>query len=160
MIPVAGLQRSPAAIPHSASLCVLALAWIGLLSAIYASIMSYNGVNYALGLAASIAFSMVVIYAILRVTKKPDRYLQTITASFGAGAVLLLVQIALAFLLVAGISPRVAAWLFLLILAWSLLIDGFILSKSLEIDMMPASVMALVIMVMQMAVLQALPELR
>lgn len=118
--------------------------------------MDYDGPQYARNFIVSVLLSCGFIYVLLAMRKKQARYLQTITASFGVSAVLLVVQIGLGLLVVGDFSQALTAWLFFFVLGWSLLIDTHIISSAIDVDRFPAAGIALVLFLIQASAVQAL----
>lgn len=151
IIPIVLLRRGPQDLPYSQRLCLFALALSALTSFIYGEILPDGSGGILITFMLTVAFATAVLFLLLSMTGKRARYLQTLTAFFGASVVFGVFNIGIALLLVAGASGSLLSSLYIMLLAWSLLVDGHILSAALDIDKLPACGIALLLFVLQLS---------
>ena len=76
------------------------------------------------------------VWLVLALFRYPNRFVQTTSALLGAETVLTLIEIPV--LSLAGFengevdTPNIGTWLFLLLILWSIDINGFVLSRALQ----------------------------
>ncbi len=119
------------------------------------------GLRDGLLLVVVIAFAIGIglIFGLLRIAGRRERFLQTMTAVLVVGVVFKLVLMPM----IIGVLPLpqpgdaptmsqgVLAWLVLGLLVWNLVVDGHILRHALEIKLGQGVLLALVVMLVQLA---------
>lgn len=141
------LRRAPQDLPASDALFSMALAadlLVGLLLTVT------GGLSFGAGLAQSVVdilFMLVLLNGALRLVKRTARFSQTATALLGSSAVLGL----LALFPISLISPgeqtgqsAIAALMFLVLVAWSILVSGHILRHTFDIRLSQGALIAVI----------------
>lgn len=157
MLPIALFQRSPADLPHSSALCFWAITWAFVLSVSADVLMGYDAGFGIVRLVLSLLIYGLLLLVVLRLVNKKPRFLQTYTASVGAGATLLVLMVFVGLLMQLGFTEEELFGLMLGVVLWSIFVDGFILSKALEIHRVPATALAFTIAIVQLVLLPADP---
>ena len=130
------LRKAPQDLPASGPLFGVTLVadlLVGLLLAANAGYSLGSGVAQSL---VDILLMLALLYGGLRMLNRGARFAQAATALLGSGVVLGLVAL-LPISLIAAREPTgqssLAAWLFLLLVAWSVLVTGHILRHAFDI---------------------------
>jgi len=135
-IEISALRKGPEDVPHYP----IAL-WFsaGLYSTIiFVSMLIADSVSMAFAFTFYVlVFNAVFIYILLALFNKSERYVQTICAEFGASAVVALATLPtlIGFTIAQERSQdpsSILAISYLLIIIWSIVLDGFILSRALD----------------------------
>jgi hypothetical protein len=162
---IALLRRGPQDVPASTMLLAATVAAYFVINLFGNTILPPITGPWLQVLIADVLFVMVWYALLLRLTNKPERYLQTTTAIFGYKAVLSPLSVASAWLI--GQFRADTLWqlpvglLYVLVVAWIVAANSHVLKAALEWSM-PACV-ALVILelfVAQLLFLTLFPELR
>ncbi len=151
---VAMLRRGPEDLPASAFLLRLALVAYVTLSAIGAAFYSDD-----LGeLVAQIGLDVVLVFVffgvLLTVNRKSARFVQTMTAVLGTGALLYGLRLPLDIwlrMLPEGAPGTVPALMMLLLAVWSIIITGHILNRALDIPFIGGIVLGVAFFVLNYA---------
>ena len=153
---IAVFRRGPDAIPYSPSLLLFAVlaavlvAWLSILPLE----LAFNLVLPRLLVASLIAAGATAL--LTRLFRVRERLLQTLTALFGAGAVIGLVDIPISMLEQSDTSAELVGYLILLRLGWELVVIGHILKSTLGIGQWAATGLALAIFILQLSTIVAL----
>jgi hypothetical protein len=120
-----------------------------------------GGMGPALGaVLLDILLVSIVLLGALRMLAKAERFIQTATAIFGAGAVINLFSLPLVVVLDSSASPSAAqavgALAYLLVIAWSLVVTGHILRHAFNIRMAGGVMLALVYFILVNLLVQQL----
>lgn len=126
------LRKGPDAMPHSAFLFAAALAvlWSVLIAEGYL-ITSAESPNHLLSLAL-LVIHISSFWLILQITGRGPRFLQAVTASAACGAVVSLASLLLYLMLVPVIGLQNASSIPVALQLWLLVVDGHILSRSID----------------------------
>ena len=130
------LRKAPQDLPASGSLfggTLVADLLVGLLLAVNAGYSLGAGVAQSL---VDISLMLALLYGGLRMLNRGARFAQAATALLGSGALLGLVALLPSSLIAAGGQSgqsSSAAWLFLLLVVWSVLVTGHILRHTFDI---------------------------
>ncbi|MEN7343977.1 MAG: hypothetical protein AAAFM81_13585 [Pseudomonadota bacterium] len=106
MLPIALFQRSPADLPHSSALCFWAITWAFVLSVSADVLMGYDAGFGIVRLVLSLLIYGLLLLVVLRLVNKKPRFLQTYTASVGAGATLLVLMVFVGLLMQLGFTEE------------------------------------------------------
>ncbi|MEM7612178.1 MAG: hypothetical protein AAF270_10885 [Pseudomonadota bacterium] len=156
MVPVALLRRGPQDLPYSQSLCTTALV-IAFVLSLMASALAQESLSATGGrFIVAMLFYALSVTLLLALYQLPNRLLQTLTAGFGVAAVFGVVDILLLLAQLGGLSESVRITGLLMLVAWSLLVDGHILSAALDIRLIAGCTLAIAIFVPQIALIAAI----
>lgn len=150
------LRRGPDKLPYSSSLFLTALAASVLLALITSALANDSVPATALRYAVSAGFFVACVCLLLYLNKLQNRILQTLTAVFGASAIFSLLDVVLLLLGALGLAEGPRIFLLMLLLVWSLIVDGFILSVALNSSMLIGCLLALAIFIPQLSLVAAL----
>lgn len=156
MVPVAMLRRGPDQLPYSTSLFATALAASFALALMTAALASDSVPGTALRYGVSAGFFVACVCLLLYLNKLQNRILQTLTAVFGASAVFSLLDVVLLLFGQLGLTENLRIFVLMLLLVWSLVVDGFILSVALNSTLLIGCMLALVIFIPQLSLVAAL----
>lgn len=128
-------SKGPQDLPASKEFFVVTLSAYCFASFFQAS--SMQSVDIAILMGLMDAFILVVLcYFLLYLSRRPERWLQTITALFGAGIVFSIVSIPLSFLIpIIGNNNPVVYWLYLIVIAlmvWNVAVMAHIMRHALS----------------------------
>ena len=156
MGPLLWLERKPQDLPYSAALCLMALGVAGIGIALQYQFIEVANRAPVWLLLVSIGFFSLLVSILLLVFGRAARVLQTLTALFGAMAVFEVFGVGLSVLRQAGLPDETSGYLELVLVFWSLVIDGHILRNALEVSLLVGCLLALSIMVPQLALVLTL----
>ena len=164
MLPVVLLQRGPEDVPYSTNLLWTALAAVSLLSVITGYWIALAGgtvgdwglFTHITELAVLVLIFVGFVTVALATQGLSARLTQTLTASFGAGAVMQLVFMTLVLTQILGLPLAIIQPLAILIWMWSIVVDGYILASALKLNRIVGCVVALFVFVVQDIAINAL----
>jgi hypothetical protein len=107
-------------------------------------------------LAVSMLFAAFCFALLLQLYKRQARLMQTLTAVFGAGAIVSLADTLIVQPLIAILGGQVELSMLLGLVAWSLVINAHILRCALDVSLAIGAMLALVIFVPQVMLVEAL----
>ncbi|MCB1626868.1 MAG: hypothetical protein KDI48_04000 [Xanthomonadales bacterium] len=157
LLDIARLRASPADLPASPTLLLLALVLNLLLTVLYLRAMpeeaTYGRMFFGM------AFGLALIWSLLRIWGREARFLQTAIAMFGADALLTIAMLPVTILLLqagendpkSGLS-QLLFLLWLAIMVWSLIVSGHILRKALELPLLGGVALAMALLLIQLSV--------
>jgi hypothetical protein len=152
-------RRSPADLPDSAALLLVAAAAYAALSAVQ-SFMLFGTDAIVMRTLADVALLALPLWLLLAVARRGARYRQTLTALFGTGAVLSPFVLALLALKgAAGTSYPLSLLVWagtMAVVLWYLFVVGFILRAALDTGMFTGVAIALAYVVGSSALLSTL----
>ncbi|MGF1526517.1 MAG: hypothetical protein ACFCBW_06975 [Candidatus Competibacterales bacterium] len=131
-------RKAPQDLPPSASLLNAALAGHVFVALVVLLVLGNSWLSAALQALFSVALLMGFILGVLALFGRRERWLQTLTASAGAGAILWLVALPVALWLV-QLDPStrgdsVPSLLWKLLVVWDITVTGHILHHALSVD--------------------------
>ncbi|MEO0576800.1 MAG: hypothetical protein AAF004_15190 [Pseudomonadota bacterium] len=135
--------------PYSATLLALAMVTAALLNVLTGYLQGAVTVAQLGQLALSFGLFTTMVAALLAARGHLSRLIQTLTALFGASAVLYLVLIFLVALTAMQVPMTVVRTLAYSLLIWSVAIDGFILSSALNAGRLIGFLIALLLFYLQ-----------
>lgn len=156
MAPFLALRRSPAELPYSSALLATVVFWALLLDLASAYLMQQDLARSALIYMLYAGFFAVAVSVMLAQFGRSARRRQTLTAAFGAAALFQLVQLVMVVVLQLGMPRETVVTLLQLTWLWSLVVDGYIFSQALELNLLLGCVLSLAIFVPQLMVITAL----
>ena len=129
-------QLGPEDLPDSRLLLVLSLG-LYVLAQILPALQVYGSTpTAALAIVIDVLLLVSAVWAVLRLAGHPSRYRQTVSALLGTGALLTVPLVPLQFWLQmftqAGHAPAGPSLAILLLMTWSLTVQGHILSRALS----------------------------
>ncbi len=139
--------------PYSTSLMVTAVAGSFLLVLVTAALSAEAVPQMALRYLVSAAFFAGSVMLLLYLNRLQSRVVQTLTAVFGASVVFSLIDL---FVLLAGglgLSDSLRIVVLLMMLVWSLVVDGFILSVAINSSLLIGCMLALIIFIPQLSLI-------
>jgi hypothetical protein len=141
------LRRAPQDLPASVGLFGVVLATdllIGVMLGVAAGIGVGSGLVQGL---VDILFMLALLYGALLLVERAARFLQAATALLGTGAVLgtlALIPVSLAPVGEQTGQSSTAAWIFLMLVAWSVVVTGHILRHVFEIRLAQGAAIAVI----------------
>ncbi|MBT8087235.1 MAG: hypothetical protein KJO46_04335 [Gammaproteobacteria bacterium] len=150
------LQRGPDAIPHSQVLfAVIVVMWLGAGLLVMVAAPELDARDFIIG--TFIGLIGVSCYgAIIVLSGKGARLLQSITALLGCGALISLVFVVLDALLPLISSEAAARVVATLVLLWSVPVEGHIIARTIERHWYVGIIIAMSVFVLQLALYSAL----
>ena len=136
-VEIAMHRRGPETVPESQFLFGLLLVVYFVVS-LFATLMA-QPFTLAIGIVAfDTVFYLGIVWVLLELYKRSNRFLQTASALLGTGVILTMLQIPIFatadFDNAESTFTSAGAWLFLLSLLWSIDVAGFILSRALQLS--------------------------
>lgn len=104
----------------------------------------------------SMLFAAFCYALLLQIYNRQGRILQTLTAVFGAGAIVTLADILLVQPIIAILGKPVELSMILLLVGWSLVINGHIIRRALDVSLVVGTMLALIIFIPQVMLVEAL----
>ena len=144
------LRKGPDALPHSAFLLAVALAvlWAVLIAEGYL-ITTAESPNHLLSLALLVVH-ISSFWLILQIAGRGARFLQAITASAACGALVSLASLLLYLLLIPMVGLQNASSVPVALQLWLLLVDGHILSRSIDQHLLVGIALVMIIFFAQL----------
>ncbi len=151
------LRLGPDALPRSGFL--VALTFLAMSAVSFLGLALSGGYQpWSVGFfGLSLGLSLGTYTVALRMRGFADRLLQTFAALFGASVIIGVIEIPLLATGSLGDESQARVLLLLLLIAWSILVDGHILSRALEVPLIGGTLLALSVFAAQMFLYQQFP---
>lgn len=144
------LRRGPDAIPYSTFLFVIIGAtWLVAGAIMTVSTAELDEKDFVIGILTGIA-GLICYSAIVVLSGKGARLLQTVMALLGCGALLSLLFVAGNVVLTPILSESVSNMIMTLILLWTVPVEGHIISRAIERHWYVGVVMAMAVFILQL----------
>lgn len=153
---IALLKRGPEALPKASILLVAAVAIQ--LGADLLRLFVGAGLDSRILflLAVSMLFAAFCFALLLQLYRRRARLIQTLTAVFGAGAIVSLADTLIVQPVIGIFGASVELSMLLGLLAWSLIINAHILRRALDVSLAIGAMLAIIIFVPQVMLVEAL----
>ncbi len=150
LIDIIFLRKGPESIPYSSVLAAfIAAFWLAASYLVHVVFQNTETGSFARSLLVS-AIAIAAYAAVLTLMKKSNRMLQTFTAILGCGAVIGLVA-AFGFVFLTGLLGQAwAAFATLLILIWSVPVEGHIIARAIDRHLAEGIVIAAAVFALQL----------
>ena len=144
------LKKGPDAIPYSWALCLIAMT-LWLASGLVATILTDGMTDQHFLVGTFTGVVALACYAGILVTDgRIPRLLQTMTAILGCGAVINFLLIAADVFLSAFLGARISGLAALLLLLWSIVVKGHIISRAIDRKLLAGIVAATAVFALQL----------
>ena len=156
-------RHKPQDIPASSSLMVLVLIAYFVVSVIHGQQLFGSLLSSFLAALADLVFLLFALSAVLYVTDKGERFLQTITALAGGATIITLIAIPVQLLMGNGeqmaLANQIGVLIYLVIIIWNFIFIAYVIRHALDITMIFGMLVAFTYLVFSSAVVtQVLPE--